>query len=119
MKIFELLGGLHTELKRLNDNLERLTAFNEKKQREQNNPLSEMTDTEIFGFKQWINSQFAAKGISVETMSLGHGYIKGAVEDFLTSKRACTKSAREAIAAALGYANLSDLAEAWRKGGAA
>jgi hypothetical protein len=34
MKISETIGGFYTELKRLNDNLERLTAFNEKKAQE-------------------------------------------------------------------------------------
>ncbi|MDR3302077.1 MAG: hypothetical protein LBT01_06065 [Spirochaetaceae bacterium] len=118
MKILGLLGGLYTELKRLNDNLERLTASNEKKQRDQENPLSEMTGTEIFELKQWINSRFSAKGISLEAAALGDDYIKGRIEYFFTSKKS-TKTARDAIAAALGYANFSDLAEAWRKGGAA
>jgi hypothetical protein len=44
MKIIDLLTGIYGELKRLNDNIEYLTAFNEKQAREKENPLAKMTD---------------------------------------------------------------------------
>jgi hypothetical protein len=47
MKILEKINGFYTELKRFNDNVERLTAFNEKKARKLENPLTKMMDTEM------------------------------------------------------------------------
>jgi hypothetical protein len=43
MKLFSLIPELYREIKRFNDNIERLTAFNEKKARERQNPLKNLT----------------------------------------------------------------------------
>ena len=120
MKILGLLGGLYTELKRLNDALEHLTAFNKKKQREKENPLSEMTEAEILKIKFWIRAQLKKKNISIESLVVENPYALRSVTRFLNSDTQFnTATARNFIAAALGYASFSDLVEAWREGGAA
>jgi hypothetical protein len=140
MRIITLLEGIFTELKLLNENLEKLSVFNEntstisflkqlaaaadshfdeKEQKERLNPLREMTETEIFSLKHWVNFRIEEKEISIEDISLGNGCIKNQVIKFLASKRNCTKIARDAISAALGYATFYDLVKDWRKEGMA
>jgi hypothetical protein len=119
MKILELLGGLYTELKRLNDNLEQFPMItdynlNEKRKKARENPLKEMAGPEIFRLKHWIKSLLNEKGI--ETTAFGDGYTQRAVEHFLEySGKSSTAEARNAIAAELGYNNFFDLVEDWRK----
>jgi hypothetical protein len=120
MKIFETLCGLYTELKRLNDNLEYLTAFNEKKNRESENPLTKMTDTEILGLKIWITTQIETRNIDLDILDNFGGYRRRDVEKFLTSKHSKTirtAEVRRNLAAVLGYKDFPDLVEDWRKAG--
>jgi hypothetical protein len=119
MKIFELLGGLYTELKRLNGNLERLPMItdydlNEKQKKARENPLKEMTDPEILRLKHWVKSILNEKG--VKTTVFGDGYTRRAIEEFLEyNGRSSVQRARDSIAAVLGYNNFSELVEDWRK----
>jgi ribosomal protein L17 len=125
MKILGLLGGLYTELKRLNDNLEQFSMItdynlNEKQKKARENPLKEMTDPEILRLKHWVKSFLNEKGI--ETTAFGEGHARRAVEHFLEySGKISNAKARNALAAVLDYKNFSELFEDWRKweGGAA
>ena len=118
MKTLELLRGLYAELKRFNDNAERLTQYNAKKDAEKLNPLTGMTNTELLGLKYWIKARLTAKGIEVETYDWGHPYYSKQVERFLEpkSKMLCHIAVKEALCAALGYDNFSSLVADWRRG---
>jgi hypothetical protein len=121
MKIFRSIRSLYRELKRFNDNVERLTAFNEKKAREKENPLADMTDTEVSGFRYWVCTQIAVKNIDLQ-IAVRDGYARGQIEKFLGSRTARYPGAvtgRESLAAVLGYRSFADLVEAWRKAGGA
>ena len=118
MKTLELLRGLYAELKRFNDNVERLTQYNAKKEAEKLNPLIGMTGTELLGLKYWIKDRLHARGIKVETYDWGHFYHAKEVEKFLNarSKIFCNIAVKEALSAALWYDNFSSLVADWRRG---
>jgi hypothetical protein len=139
MKIFELFWGLYTELKRLNENLESLSVFNEdtsvirflkqiaaaadaygdeKLRKARLNPLTDMTPAEVIRLKAWIESQLGKKGIQIG-MSGSHYKDRdiGDIEYFFSYNKSGTEFVRNTISAALGYDTFYDLVEDWRKAG--
>jgi hypothetical protein len=131
MRIINLLSGILTELKRLNENLEHypslgenaaiVAEFNVKAARLRNNPLLGMTKTERERLKNWIAGQFEARNLTPEYLE-DKGYHRESIKKFLQDyRKSVSMEVRDTIAKGLGYQDFIGLYEDYKKqaGGAA
>jgi hypothetical protein len=132
MKIISLLSGIHTELKRLNENLERypslgenaaiVAEINAKAARLRNNPLLGMSPAEMEHFKDWIADRLKTRNLTPMNLA-PDGYRREDIESFIekSDTRRSTSHVRDIIAKGLGYQDFLGLYEDYkrREGGAA
>jgi hypothetical protein len=131
VRIINLLNGILSELKRLNENLERypslgenaaiVAEFNAKAARLRNNPLIGMTQVEIEHFKGWIAGQLEARNLTPEHLA-ANGYRRDGIKKFVQDDtRSASIEVRDTLAKGLGYQDFISLYEDYKAqgGGAA
>jgi hypothetical protein len=125
MRIINLLSGIHIELKRLNENLERYPSLNEnativaeinaKAARLRNNPLIGMTPAEVERFKGWISGRLEARNLTPENLTYSN-YNRKIIEKFLQERtQSVNQTVRDIIAKGLGYQDFAGLYEHYKK----